>query len=47
MTAGMEALMEDIQFNRIPGEWMKFSWMSTRGLNSWLDNMKQRLDMLN
>lgn len=47
MTAGMESLMDDISFNRIPAEWMKKSWMSTRGLNSWLDNMKQRLEMLN
>lgn len=47
MTAGMEGLMDDIMFNRMPGEWAKHSWMTTRGLNSWLDNMKQRLEMLN
>lgn len=47
MTAAMEDLMENIQLNRIPAEWLKKSWMSTRGLNSWLDNLKQRLELLN
>ena len=47
MTAGMEDLMDKIQLNRLPEEWAKKSWMTTRGLNSWLDNMKQRLELLN
>jgi len=47
MTAAMEDLMEKIMLNRLPDEWAKKSWMTTRGLNSWLDNMKQRLELLN
>jgi len=47
MTAAMEDLMENISLNRICAEWAKKSWMSTRGLGSWLDNLKQRLEMLN
>jgi dynein heavy chain len=47
MTAAMEDLMQQFQLNRLPAEWAKKSWMTTRGLNSWLDNMKQRLDLLN
>jgi hypothetical protein len=40
MTAAMEDLMQQFQLNRLPEEWAKKSWMTTRGLNSWLDNMK-------
>ena len=47
MTAAMEDLMENISLNRICAEWAKKSWMTTRGLGSWLDNLKQRLEMLN
>jgi len=47
MSAAMEDLMENIAMNKICAEWAKKSWMSTRGLGSWLDNLKQRLEMLN
>lgn len=47
MTAAMEDLMENISLNKICAEWAKKSWMTTRGLSSWLDNMRQRLEMLN
>jgi len=44
MTAAMEDLMENIALNKICAEWAKKSWMTTRGLASWLDNMRQRLE---
>jgi len=36
----MENLMEQIYMNKVPAEWMKFSFETTRGLGSWLDNIK-------
>jgi len=47
MTEMMESLMQSIYFNKIPVKWVKFSFTSTRGLGSWLDNLKQRLEQLN
>lgn len=47
MTAAMEDMMEKIAMNRLSDEWAKFSWMTTRVLSGWVDNMKQRLEMLN
>jgi dynein heavy chain len=43
----MEALMNCIFLNKVPPTWEKLAFMSTRGLGSWLDNLKQRLDQLN
>lgn len=40
----MEALMNCIFLNKVPPTWEKLAFMSTRGLGSWLDNLKQRLD---
>jgi dynein heavy chain len=47
MTGEMEALMTSIFVNKVPATWDKLAFPSTRGLNSWLDNVKQRLDQLN
>lgn len=47
MTENMETLMNAIFFNSIPDTWAKFAFPSTRGLGSWLDNLKHRLDQLN
>jgi len=47
MTEKMEALMGAIFLNQIPAPWAKLAFPSTRGLGSWLDNLKQRLDQLN
>jgi dynein heavy chain len=47
MTERMEALMAAIYVNRVPAQWAKHAYASTRGLSSWLDNLKQRLDQLN
>ena len=47
MTENMEALMQSIYLNRLNPKWSKFSFTSTRGLGSWLDNLKQRLEQLN
>lgn len=44
MSEQMETLMESIFLNRIPAVWVKFSFMTTRNLSSWLDNIKQRLE---
>lgn len=44
MTEKMEALMDAIFLNKIPAPWAKLAFPSTRGLGSWLDNLKQRLD---
>lgn len=47
MTEKMEDLMGAILLNKIPAPYAKKSFASTRGLNSWLDNLKARLDQLN
>jgi len=47
MTEKMEDLMAAIYLNKIPATWAKFAFPSTRGLGSWLDNLKQRLEQLN
>jgi len=47
MTEKMEALMNSIFLDRIPASWEKLAFPSTRGLGSWLDNLKHRLDQLN
>jgi dynein heavy chain len=47
MTERMEDLMGAINVNRVPAQWSKHGYPSTRGLASWLDNLKQRLDQLN
>lgn len=36
----MEALMNSIFLNKVPPTWEKLAFMSTRGLGSWLDNLK-------
>lgn len=47
MTAAMEVIMNSIFLNKVPDTWAAKAFPSTRGLNSWLDNVKQRLDQLN
>jgi dynein heavy chain len=47
MTEKMEQLMESIYFDKVPASWAKHAFSSTRGLGSWLDNLKHRLDQLN
>lgn len=47
MSEQMENLMSDIFLNKVPAGWAKFAFLSTRGLGSWLDNLKQRLEQLN
>lgn len=47
MSEAMEQLMDSINLNRVPDKWAKLAFPSTRGLNSWLDNLKQRLEQLN
>jgi len=47
MSEEMEKLMDAIFLNKLPARWAKHSFVSVRGLNSWLDNLKQRLEQLN
>ena len=47
MTEKMEALMDSIFLDKVPATWASLAFPSTRGLGSWLDNLKQRLDQLN
>lgn len=47
MSDQMEQLMDSIYLNKVPANWSKLAFPSTRGLNSWLDNIKQRLEQLN
>jgi dynein heavy chain len=44
MNEKMEQLMGDIALNKVPAPWEKLAFPSTRGLGSWLDNLRQRLD---
>jgi dynein heavy chain len=39
--------MDSIFFDKVPATWAKLAFPSTRGLGSWLDNLKHRLDQLN
>lgn len=47
MTEKMETLMQSIFLNQVPAPWAKIAFPSTRGLGSWLDNLRQRLEQLN
>ncbi len=47
MTEKMEKLMDSIFLDKVPESWSKLAFPSTRGLGSWLDNLKHRLDQLN
>jgi len=47
MTEKMEDLMNSIFLNKVPAGWAKYAFPSTRGLGSWLDNLRQRLEQLN
>jgi dynein heavy chain len=44
MSEKMENLMKDINLNKVPAGWEKFAFPSMRGLGSWLDNIKQRIE---
>jgi len=47
MTEKMENLMDSIFLDKVPASWAKLAFPSTRGLGSWLDNLKNRLEQLN
>lgn len=47
MTEKMEALMDSIYLDKVPAYWAYLAFPSTRGLGSWLDNLKHRLEQLN
>ena len=47
MSDQMEALMDSMFLDRLPEFWGKLSFTSTRGLSSWMDNLKHRLEQIN
>jgi len=47
MSEQMESLMNAIFLNKVPAAWARYSFMTTRNLSSWLDNIKHRLEQLN
>ena len=47
MTEKMEALMNAIWLNQVPATWAKLAFPSSRGLGSWLDNLRHRIEQLN
>jgi dynein heavy chain len=47
MPEQMESLMNAIFLNKVPAAWARYSFMTTRNLSSWLDNIKHRLEQLN
>ena len=47
MTDQMEALMDAVYLDNVPDKWNKLAFPSTRGLTSWLINLKHRIDQLN
>lgn len=46
MTDHMEGLMDAIFLDNVPAKWSKLAFPSSRGLTSWLINLKHRLDQL-
>jgi dynein heavy chain len=46
MSDKMEALMNALYMDEVPGSWGKISWPSKRGLSSWLPNFNDRLGQL-
>lgn len=46
MTDQMEELMDSVFLDRVPGKWGKLAFPSSRGLASWLLNLRHRLDQL-
>ena len=47
MTDQMENLMDAVYLDNVPDKWSKLAFASTRGLTSWLINLKHRIDQLN
>merc|ERR1719329_181696 len=47
MNEQMEALEDCIRLDRRPPQWIKLSFASERGLTSWTENIKARMDQMN
>ena len=47
MNEAMEALEDSIRLDRVPPQWKKLAYPSERGLISWTENIKARLDQMN
>jgi len=47
MNEAMEALEDCIRLDRRPPQWIKLSFASKRGLTSWTENIKARMDQMN
>ena len=44
MTDSLEQLIDAMYLDRVPAQWAKLAYPSTRGLSSWMNNLKRRLD---
>jgi len=47
MNEAMEDLEICIRFDRVPPQWKKIAYPSERGLISWTENIKARIDQMN
>ena len=47
MTEDMENIVDNLVIDKVPPNWQKLAYPSTRGLASWLSNLQQRMDQLN
>merc|ERR1711871_1344166 len=47
MSDSMESLMNDIVAGLVPASWAKLAWPSRRNLNTWLNDLENRLGQLN
>jgi dynein heavy chain len=47
MNEAMEALEDCIRLDRVPPQWKKIAYPSERGLISWTENIKARIDQMN
>ena len=46
MSDAMEAVMNSLYMDTVPGKWVKFSWPSRKALSGWLTNFMARLTQL-
>lgn len=47
MTDQLEQLIDAMYLDRVPAQWSKLAYPSTRGLSSWMNNLRRRLDQIN
>lgn len=47
MTDQMDSLVDSMYMGRVPEQWTKLAYPSTRGLGSWIQNLKKRIEQIN